>query len=239
MLDGMVTMSFGGLKALDEVEFSVQEESICGLIGPNGSGKTTLFNCINGILRPQGYIKFLGVDIIKLKPHEIFSLGIGRTYQIPMPFTTMSVLENVMVGILFKRRHLSIKDAKSEAVHFLDFLGLANKANLNASLLNMVERKKLEIARALVSEPRIVLLDEPLSGLSESELRKSCETIRRIRDELGITIFWVEHVMRALMKSVEKVIVLDHGKKIAEGPPDVVARERCVIAAYLGENVNA
>lgn len=235
MLEGKVSKNFGGLKALDNVEFFVGEKSICGLIGPNGSGKTTLFNCITGVLKPNdGYVKFLGSDITKLKPHNIAKLGIARTYQIPQPFNTMSVLENVIVSILFRRRHLSVKDACREAVHYLDYVGLTDKKDINAGYLNVVERKKLEIARALASEPKILMLDEPLSGLSGSELQQACDMIKKVRDELAISIFWIEHVMRAIMPTVDRVIVLDKGKKIAEGTPREVAKDEIVKKAYLG-----
>jgi branched-chain amino acid transport system ATP-binding protein len=238
LLEGIkVTKYFGGLAALKDVDFFIKEGEIVGLIGPNGAGKTTLFNVISGFHRPtSGMIKFKGRDVTKLKQHEICRIGIGRTHQIPRPFLNMTILENVMVGCAFgKDRSTSLKDIREEALRHLEFVGLLNKKDVLAKNTTLADRKMLEIARALATNPQIILLDEVMAGLNPSETSQAMKLIKKIRDELGITVFWVEHVMRAVMGLAERVIVLHHGEVIAEGAPKEIANDERVIDAYLGE----
>ena len=238
MLEGSrVTKYFGGLAAVKNVDFIVKEREIVGLIGPNGAGKTTLFNLISGVYRPtSGKILFEGRDITKLKPYEICHLGIGRTYQIVKPFLNMTTLENVMVGVMFgKKKSISIREARAQALKWLEYVGLEEKKDMLAASLTLASRKMLEVARALATEPKLILLDEVVAGLNPAETLRAMDLIRRIRDELGITVFWVEHVMRAVMGTAERIIVLHHGEKIAEGTPKEIAADERVIEAYLGE----
>lgn len=238
MLEGIkVTKYFGGLKALSEVDFYVDNKEIVGIIGPNGAGKTTLFNVICGFYRPDfGKIIFEGKDITKLKPYEIFQLGIARTFQIVKPFLRMSVLENVLVGLLYnKRKRVSYVEAKREALRWLEFVGLHEKKDVVADQLNYVDRRKLELARALASEPKLILLDEVVAGLNPAEVIDMMRKIETIWRDYGIAIVWIEHVMKAIMSVCHRIIVLHQGSKIAEGPPNLIARDEKVIEAYLGE----
>lgn len=238
MLEGIqVTKYFGGLSAVKDVDFIVKGKEIVGLIGPNGAGKTTLFNCITGI-HPltSGKVMFEGKDVARLKSHQICRLGIGRTYQIVEPFVGMTALENVLVGALFgKGRPISLANARKEALSCLEFVGLVDKKDVLAESLTLVERKMLEIARALVTDPKVILLDEVIAGLNPTETLKAMDMINRLRDDRGIAVFWVEHVMKAVMGVAERVIVLHHGEKIAEGTPMEIASNEKVVEAYLGE----
>ncbi|RLE51215.1 MAG: ABC transporter ATP-binding protein [Candidatus Methanomethylicota archaeon] len=237
MLKGeQVTKYFGGLAALKNVNFVIRSKEIVGLIGPNGAGKTTLFNCISGVYRPtSGRIIFRGEDITGKEPHEICRMGIGRTFQIVKPFPNMTVLENVMVGALYGRKYMGMNSARREAEYWVEFVGLGEKKYTLAKSLILADRKALEIARALATYPELILLDEVAAGLNPSELLRAMNLIKNIRDKLGITVFWVEHVMRAVMKVAERIIVLHHGEKIAEGTPREIASNQKVIDAYLGE----
>jgi len=232
-----VSKYFGGLAAVKDVDFVIKEKEIVGLIGPNGAGKTTLFNVISGIYHPtSGTIKFNGINISRFKPNKICNLGIGRTFQIMKPFLNITVLKNVMVGVLFgKGKSIEMSDARSEALRFIEFVGLLDKKNYFARSLTHADRKMLEIARALATEPKLILLDEVVAGLNPTETAQAMKLIKKIRDELNITIFWIEHVMRAVMGVAERVIVLHHGEKIADGTPKIVAKNKKVIDAYLGE----
>jgi len=232
-----ITKSFGGLVALRGVSLEVKKGEIVGLIGPNGSGKTTLFNVICGIYRPdKGVVYFKGEDITGRKPYEICKLGIGRTFQLVKPFKTMTVLENVMTAILFGRsKFITMTEARKQALKWLDFVGLSGMKDKVAGELGIASLRLLEIARALATEPELLLLDEVMAGLNPVEVSRVGDLIERVRSDLGITIFWVEHVMRAIMKHADRVIVLDRGEKIAEGTPKEIAYDEKVIKAYLGE----
>lgn len=237
MLEGKnIVKRFGGLVAIDNVDFHVEKESITGLIGPNGSGKTTLFSLISGFYKPDsGRIEFKGQSITGKKPYQIVSIGIGRTFQIVKPFLGMTVLENVAVAALYGRPKLkSFSEASHHAEKWIRFCSLESRLNYLSSELTLTELKKLEIARALATEPELILLDEALAGLNSVETDQALEIIEKMRSNLGITIFIIEHVMRAIMKVSDHILVLSHGKKIAEGSPEKVAKSPAVIEAYLG-----
>ena len=233
-----VTKRFGGLVAVDNVSFEVYQGEILGLIGPNGAGKTTLFNCITGVYRPDsGKIIFKGIDITGWPPHRVTKIGIARTFQVVKPFNELTVKENVMVGALFGRRYREITadEAERVALEVLDFIGLKQKAELPAKSLNIHEKKILELARALAADPELLLLDEVLAGLTPREVEEMLKVIARVRDEKGVTIIMVEHVMHAVMNIADRLVVLNYGKKIAEGPPEAIASNEEVIKAYLGD----
>ncbi len=233
-----VTKRFGGLIALDNVTFSVKTGEILGLIGPNGAGKTTLFNVISGVYKPEaGKVIFKGIDITGWKPHRVAQLGIARTHQIVRPFGDLTVLENAMIGALFGKKagKISEEEAREIADHILDFVGLGDKKHLPARILNVQEKKRLELARALSAEPELLLLDEVLAGLTPSEVETMLELLRKVREEKGVTIIMIEHVMHAVMNIADRIVVLHFGKKIAEGTPEEVANNPEVITAYLGD----
>jgi branched-chain amino acid transport system ATP-binding protein len=235
-----LSKSFGGLMALFNLDFEVDEKEIVGLIGPNGSGKTTLFNAIMGSFKcDQGSILFRSQDITGLKPYQVCEKGIARTFQLTRPFTRMSCLENVMVGRSFgKDPAHGIKEAKREAVDILKFVGLEEKQQIPASALNLIERKRLELARALATRPQLLLLDEIMGGLNPMEIKMAVGLIRQINHS-GVTMIIVEHVMKALLGISERVVVLDAGKKIAEGLPKEIVQNQDVIKAYFGKNPHA
>lgn len=237
LLEGKgVTRYFGGLAAVHRVDFHVERGEIVGLIGPNGAGKTTLFNLISGALTPQsGEIWFKGENITGRQPHVICRRGIARTFQLVRVFPNMSALENVLMGALFGKPTARTTDrAVSEAEKWLDFVGLSAVKGLPARSLTLANQKRLEVARALATGPELLLLDELMAGLNPTEVTQAMELVGRIRD-LGITIFMVEHVMKAIMGICDRIIVLHHGEKIAEGTPQEIVRSRKVIEVYLGE----
>lgn len=230
-----VSKRFGGLQALQKVTFDLPEGQILGLIGPNGAGKTTLFNVINGVYPPnEGRVIFKGEEITDLQPYHVARKGLARTHQIVRPLNELSVRENVMVGACFGREGLKLREAASTADDVLDFVGLMNRANQSAGSLNVAQKKRLEMARALASRPYLLLLDEVLAGLNTSEITAMLETIRQIRTR-GITIIMIEHVMHAIMNVSDRIIVLDYGEQIAEGTPQQISNDDKVIEAYLGD----
>jgi len=230
-----VSKRFGGLQALVRVTFDLPDGQILGLIGPNGAGKTTLFNVINGVYPPnEGRVTFRGTDVTGMKPYQLAHLGLARSHQIVLPLNELSVRENVMVGACFGREKQSLGGAGKTAEEILDFVGLADRAEQLAGSLNIAQKKRLEMARALASRPHLLLLDEVLAGLNPAEITTMVETIRRIRQQ-GVTIIMIEHVMHAVMNVSDRVIVLDYGEQIAEGTPEEVSRNEKVIEAYLGD----
>lgn len=222
-----------------DVSFSVEPGSLVGVIGPNGSGKTTLFNVVSGAFAPtSGTVAFEGGDITGRSPDHICRAGIARTFQIPQPIRSMSVVENVMVGVVFGTnehvRGYSHRDAQMEALKLIDFVGLKVDPDSFPERLTAGDLRKLELARALATKPKILLADEVMSGLNREELKESSRILERIRGDLGITIIWVEHIMQVLMKLVERVIVLNYGTVICDGDPETVCNDSEVIEAYLG-----
>ena len=228
---------FGGVIALNNVSFYTDAGEIVGLIGPNGAGKTTLFNIISGFYPPNsGIVKFKGEKITRLKPHQIANKGIARTFQITRSFGMMTVLENVMVGSLFGTgRQRSLKAAEQEAMRIIAFTNLIEKANLPVESLTSSDARRLELARALAAKPEILLLDEVMAGLMPAEVSEAMELLKKIRDDMGISIFMVEHIMKSVMGISDRVIVLANGEQIAEGIPKKVSENPAVIEAYLGE----
>jgi branched-chain amino acid transport system ATP-binding protein len=231
-----VTKHFGGLAAVSKVDFHVDQGEIVGMIGPNGAGKTTLFNLISAALPiSSGEIRFKGRKLNRLKPHQICKTGIARTFQQTKVFTFMPVFQNVLVGAFFgSPDRVSGVDATRKASQALEFVALSAMSAVPAKDLTLVNQKRVEVARALATKPELLLLDELMAGLNPMEVSEAMELVKKMRDT-GITIFMVEHVMKAIMGICERIMVLHHGEKIAEGTPQEIARNKQVIEIYLGE----
>ena len=227
------TKRFGGLLANREISLVIEPGEIVGLIGPNGAGKTTLFNCITGYMHPdEGRIAFDGADITHTRPERICRLGVARTWQVVRAFGRMTALDNVICGAL--ERTNRVAEARARAADLLDFTELGARTHVAAANLTLADKKRLEIARALATRPRLLLLDEAMSGLTPRETAAAVQLVRRIHEELGVTICVVEHVMEVVMPLSHRVVVLDYGVKIADGRPHDVVRDELVISAYLG-----
>jgi branched-chain amino acid transport system ATP-binding protein len=226
---------FGGFLAVNQVSFEVREGEILGLIGPNGSGKSTTFNLIAGTLRPTtGSIRFQGAEIASLAAHTICRRGVGRTFQIPRPFRKLSLIENVALAAYYGSGVISRAQACQQAEEVLDLVGLSSNPAATPSGLGTAALKKLELARALASKPKLLLADESLGGLDATEMERAASMLESLRSRMGVTIIWVEHIMGVLMRIVDRVIVLDHGEKIFDGLPAQAAIDSRVTEVYLG-----
>ena len=227
---------FGGLRAVQDVSFTVRQNETVALIGPNGAGKTTSFHLITGFHKADsGSVLAFGQEIVGLKPHDVCALGLARTFQVAKPFGAMTVLANVMTGAFLRDRHVAA--AREKALEAIDFVGLSARAGTPAKDLTTIDQRRLEMARALATQPKILLLDEVMAGLNPSEIDQAVALVGRLSAR-GLTIVIVEHVMRAIMAVARHIVVLDHGEKIAEGTPKEIVENPEVIRAYLGSYVH-
>jgi len=233
-----VTKRFGGLVAVDNVSFSIREGETVGFIGPNGAGKSTVVNLLSGYLKADaGEIEMDGTRITKMKPYERTRLGLSRTYQIPRPFPELTALMSVITSALCgkKRINQSFEDAAVEATQYLEFVGLFSKRNILARDLTFYELRMLELARALATTPRLLLIDEVMAGLNPAEAKRAVDMVVRAKEQFGPTIFWIEHVMAIIVDAAERIIAINYGEMIADGTPDEVINNEAVIEAYLGK----
>jgi len=236
-----VEKQFGGLPALGGVTLGVDDGEILAIVGPNGAGKSTLLKLVAGLDTPTaGSILFEGESLAGSAPHQTRQLGIATVLQTPRTFPSLSVTENVVLGAMFGGPDgiSSENDARDRATEALEFVGLADRADQRVSTLNLHEQRFLELARAIAGHPKLLLLDEVMAGLNDTELVASIEIVRTVRDQLGVTVIWVEHVMKAVMNLAERIVVLDFGLVLADGEPEVVMRDPAVVAAYLGSGAH-
>ena len=231
-----VSKRFSGVKAVNDVSFTMAEGEILGLIGPNGAGKTTLFNLISGVIAPdEGRVRLSGDDITGMAPYNVVTRGLARTHQIVKPLNDMTVLDNVTVGACFGPEKMSLQKARHHAQHILEMVNLAHRRDILATHLTIAGKKRLEVARALAGNPKLLLLDEVLAGLNPTEIGAMMEVIRSIRDNHGIAILIIEHLMQAVMNLSDRVMVLNFGELLATGTPEEVANHPEVVEAYLGD----
>ncbi len=232
-----ITKHFGGIVAVKDLSFEIREQETLGFIGPNGAGKSTVVNILSGLLTAdQGNIILDGFDITRLKPYQRARLGLARTYQIPRPFPELTALSSVTVSTLCgkKRKNQSFEDAAAEATHYLEFVGLFGKRNILAHDLTFYELRMLELARALATAPKILFIDEVMAGLNPGEAHRAVQLIAKAKDQFGLTIFWIEHVMAVIVEAADRIVAINYGEKLAEGTPDEVVSNDAVIEAYLG-----
>lgn len=237
-----ISKRFGGIVAVKDVSFEIHKGETLGFIGPNGAGKSTVVNLLSGLLTVDGgEIELDGVNITRMKPYQRAHRGLARTYQIPRPFPELTALSSVAVSALCgkKRINQSLEDAAVEATHYLEFVGLFSKRNILARDLTFYELRMLELARALATTPKLLFIDEVMAGLNPGEASNAIQLIARAKEQFGITIFWIEHVMAVLMEAADRIVAINYGAKLAEGTPDEVVNNEAVIEAYLGRGWKA
>lgn len=232
-----LSKNFGGIVAVRDLSFEIKESETLGFIGPNGAGKSTVVNMLSGLIpADKGEVELDGINITHMKPHQRARLGLARTYQIPRPFPELTALASVTVSALCgkKRKNQSFEDAAVEATHYLEFVGLFSKRNILARDLTFYELRMLELARALATTPKILFIDEVMAGLNPGEANRAVKMIAKAKEQFGLTIFWIEHVMAVLVEAADRIVAIHYGSKLAEGTPEEVVNNDAVIEAYLG-----